>query len=223
VLTVSDLAVRILLAAAVGGALGFEREMSDQPAGLRTHILVSLGAALFTLVGIFGPGLVDSTQPIRVDPTRIAAQVVTGIGFLGAGAILQQGLSIRGLTTAAALWVTAAMGTAVGLGYYSAAVMTLVVSLVALLALKPLERTILYRVARIRRRLIVETDERFRLAELRRALEDFGVAVQSIAMADEDHADQYILSVRLPPGAAPQLAIDSATNVPGVVRADWYS
>jgi putative Mg2+ transporter-C (MgtC) family protein len=223
VLTAGELAVRVLLAALVGAALGFERELSDQPAGLRTHILVSLGAALFTLVGIAGPVLTGASESLQVDPTRIAAQVVTGIGFLGAGAILQQGLSIRGLTTAAALWVTAAMGTAVGLGYYTAAVMTLVTSLVVLLALKPLERTVLHRVTRVRRRLIVETDERFRLADLRRALEDFGIAVRSVAMAENDERDQYILSVRLPAGASPQVAIDCASGVQGVAVAEWYS
>jgi putative Mg2+ transporter-C (MgtC) family protein len=222
VLSIGELVVRVILAAALGGALGLERELSDQPAGLRTHILVSLGAALFTLVGTFGFTFAGGAA-IRVDPTRIAAQVVTGIGFLGAGAILQQGLSIRGLTTAAALWVTAAIGTAVGLGYYSAAILTLAATLAALLGLKPLERTILYRVSGLRRKLIVETDPRFRLADLRQSLEDFGAAVRSISFAEGTEDDQYVISVRLPARQSPERVIETALRVPGVSRADWYS
>src|SRR5918998_6874576 len=119
-----DLVARILVAAALGAAVGLEREVSDQPAGFRTHILVSLGAALFTIAGALGASAFDDSETVRFDPTRIAAQVVTGIGFLGAGAIIQQGVNVRGLTTAASLWVTAAVGLAVGLGFYTAALIT---------------------------------------------------------------------------------------------------
>jgi putative Mg2+ transporter-C (MgtC) family protein len=97
----------LLLAAALGAAIGLERELGAQPAGLRTHMLVSLGAALFTLAG---------TGIAHTDPTRVAAQVVTGVGFLGGGAIFKEGVNIRGLTTAASLWVTASVGLAIGLG-----------------------------------------------------------------------------------------------------------
>ncbi|MDQ4025769.1 MAG: MgtC/SapB family protein, partial [Actinomycetota bacterium] len=107
-----ELVLRIVLAAALGGFIGFERELSDQPAGFRTHMLVSVGAALFTVAGAYGVEdlFAEQTGRVRYDPTRIAAQIVTGIGFLGAGAIIQQGFSVRGLTTAASLWVTAAVG-----------------------------------------------------------------------------------------------------------------
>src|ERR687893_654955 len=114
-----ELIGRVLLAALLGGIIGVEREFSDQPAGFRTHILVSLGAALFTLVGAYGVApFLGEDAAVRFDPTRIAAQVVTGIGFLGAGAILRSGMSVRGLTTAASLWVVAAVGAAIGLGAY---------------------------------------------------------------------------------------------------------
>src|SRR5205085_6095452 len=119
-----DLA-RLLLAAALGGAIGFERELRDREAGLRTHLLVCLGSALFTIVSAYGfrDFLTSGDQVIRADPTRIAAQIVTGIGFLGSGVIIRQGLTVRGLTTAATLWVAAAIGIAAGAGYYSGAVL----------------------------------------------------------------------------------------------------
>ncbi len=135
-----EMALRILLASALGGIIGLERERSDQPAGLRTHMLVGVGAALFTIVGAYGLADFGSAPGLDLDPTRIAAQVVTGIGFLGAGAIIQQGFSVRGLTTAASLWVTAAVGVAMGFGYWSAAVLTTGVTVVALLVFKELER-----------------------------------------------------------------------------------
>src|SRR6185295_15936785 len=101
-----DLSLRIVVAAALGLAVGFEREIHGHPAGLRTHMLVAAGSGLFTVLSAYGfegvAGHVAGTAPI--DPTRIAAQIVSGIGFLGAGAILKDGVVIRGLTTAASLW-----------------------------------------------------------------------------------------------------------------------
>jgi putative Mg2+ transporter-C (MgtC) family protein len=123
--------VQIVAAAGLGALLGIEREMSAQQAGLRTHMLVALGAALFTLAGAHIAGS---------DPTRIAAQVVTGIGFLGGGAIVREGPTTRGLTTAASLWVTAAVGLAVGLRSWLAAVVTAIVALAVLRLIRMLER-----------------------------------------------------------------------------------
>jgi putative Mg2+ transporter-C (MgtC) family protein len=137
---------RVALAAALGAVLGLERELRDREAGLRTHLLVSVGSALFTIVSAYGfrEFLTSGANVVRADPTRIAAQIVTGIGFLGAGAIIRQGLAVRGLTTAATLWVVAAIGMAAGAGYYSAAMIT---TGVALLALWPL-RALAYRSVR---------------------------------------------------------------------------
>src|SRR5687768_16040317 len=137
-----EVILRIVVAALLGGLVGLEREVSEQPAGFRTHILVSMGAALFTLVGAY------TFSETGADPTRVAAQVVTGIGFIGAGVIFQQGASIRGLTTAASLWVTAAIGTAVGLGYWDAAVVTAVITVVALYGLKRLGSVLFPRLRR---------------------------------------------------------------------------
>ena len=134
-----ELVLRIGLAALLTGAVGFERELRERAAGLRTHLLFGVGSALFTLVSAYGWSDIVNEGQVRFDPSRVAAQIVTGIGFLGAGAILRQGLSVRGLTTAAGLWVAAAIGMAAGAGYYSAAVITTVVALVALGPFRRLE------------------------------------------------------------------------------------
>jgi putative Mg2+ transporter-C (MgtC) family protein len=128
-----DVLVRLVAAVALGAALGLEREIHGHPAGMRTHILVALGSAVFTVLSIFGFPASGATAPS--DPSRVAAQIVTGIGFLGAGAILKYGTSIRGLTTAASLWVVASIGLACGAGAWFVAVTG---TALALLALWPL-------------------------------------------------------------------------------------
>jgi putative Mg2+ transporter-C (MgtC) family protein len=135
-----DVLLRVGVAAALGGAIGLERQLRERRAGLRTHMLVSIGAALFTLVSAYGwrDWHFSNSAGLTFDPTRIAAQVVSGIGFLGAGAIIRQGLSVRGLTTAATLWVVAAIGMSAGAGFYSGAVVTTAVVLFALWPLRQL-------------------------------------------------------------------------------------
>jgi putative Mg2+ transporter-C (MgtC) family protein len=127
-----DLSVRLLIAALLGLAIGFEREIHGHPAGLRTHMLVALGSALFTVLSIYGFLGEGGPGSAPVDPTRIAAQIVSGIGFLGAGAILKDGIVIRGLTTAASLWATSAVGMAAGTGDYVIASVAAGVILVSL-------------------------------------------------------------------------------------------
>ena len=108
--------LRLVVAALLGGAIGLERELDEKAAGLRTHILVAAGSALFTIVSAYGfhDFLANGGNVVRLDPTRIAAQIVTGIGFLGAGVIFRQGFTVRRLTTAASLWIVAAIGMAAG-------------------------------------------------------------------------------------------------------------
>ena len=153
--------LRLAVAAVLGGAIGVERELRDREAGIRTHLLVSLGSALFTIVSAYGfhDFLTSGDNVVRADPTRIAAQIVTGIGFLGAGAIIREGLSVRGLTTAATLWVVAAIGMACGAGWYWAALVT---ALLTILALGPLRIAAYKTMERIKpeeNRLIVELRE----------------------------------------------------------------
>jgi putative Mg2+ transporter-C (MgtC) family protein len=129
-----DLSVRIVVAAALGLAIGFEREIHGHPAGLRTHMLVAAGSGLFTVLSAYGfEGVARGvTGASPIDPTRIAAQIVSGIGFLGAGAILKDGVVIRGLTTAASLWATSAIGMAAGAAEYTIAVVATATVLVSL-------------------------------------------------------------------------------------------
>lgn len=133
-------ALRIGLTAVLGAILGLERELRGHSAGFRTHILVGVSACLFTMAGAYGFHLSEAEMlDQRADITRVASQVVVGIGFLGAGVIVRQGPSVRGLTTAANLWAAAAVGLAIGVGFYWGAVFTSAVALLVL-GLKPLER-----------------------------------------------------------------------------------
>lgn len=138
-------AVKLLLSALAGGLVGLEREKHGRPAGLRTHLLVAVGACLMMLVSeaIFLKfGGEPGSGVVRLDPGRIAAQIVTGIGFLGAGVIIKEGLSVRGLTTAACLWLVAGLGMAFGIGLFGPALLTTALSLASLLFLKRLETAI---------------------------------------------------------------------------------
>ena len=127
--------LRIFIASLLGGAIGLEREYREKAAGFRTHFLVALGSALFMIISVYGfEGVLtgDFNAPIRLDVSRIAAQVVTGIGFIGAGTIIFQKNAIRGLTTAAGVWVTAAIGMACGGGMYVLAAASTALVLVGL-------------------------------------------------------------------------------------------
>jgi putative Mg2+ transporter-C (MgtC) family protein len=192
-----DNLARLSLAAALGGAIGFERELRDREAGLRTHLLVCLGSALFTIVSAYGfrEFLTSGDQVIRADPTRIAAQIVTGIGFLGAGAIIRQGLSVRGLTTAATLWVAAAIGIAAGAGYYSGAVLGTVVTLVALWPLRIAAYHVFERIRPEERSIVVDLRPETSLTLLLDALERENARIEHFQLEDEH--DRRIVTLTL--------------------------
>ena len=194
-----EVLVRVVLAGLLGGAIGAEREIREREAGLRTHMLVAVGAALFTIVSAYAWAdfQFSTREGITFDPTRIAAQVVTGIGFLGAGAIIRQGLSIRGLTTAASLWVVAAIGMASGAGYYSAAVITTVLVLVSLWPLRILAFRIFERIRPGELRLEVELAANEAPSVLLDALEGQNVAVRAFELEDARDRRRVVLDVRL--------------------------
>ena len=130
---------RLLLAAIFGGIIGYERESRRHPAGLRTHILVAMGSCLVMIISMFGFQMISKTW----DPGRLAAQVVSGIGFLGAGTILREGPTIKGLTTAATLWVVAGIGLSVGCGFYVLGFATTTLSWITLTFLDILEKKLI--------------------------------------------------------------------------------
>ena len=226
-LTISygEVAVRLLITAGLCGAIGLERETRDQSAGFRTHILLGLGAALFTLVSAYGfttfteAALQSGGRGIQFDPTRIAAQIVTGIGFLGAGAIIRQGTDIRGLTTAASLWTAAAIGMAVGAGYYFGAVATTVVVIVALYALRELRNLLISRLGMdVGVMKIAFSDTGRQINEVTETLERNGVQIQSLGAEIEGGRARYTIQLRIPPRRSVQEALEEISALPGVER-----
>jgi putative Mg2+ transporter-C (MgtC) family protein len=177
--------IRLALAAFLGALVGIERERKDWAAGLRTHMMVCVGAALTMIVSAFGFQDVLGTRDVILDPSRVAAQVISGIGFIGAGTILflRQEV-IRGLTTAAGLWTVAAIGLATGGGMYFAAAVATVVVLIILWVLKPLERRIF---AKYRSNLI-------RIEARQDAAQSLALAIQRLLEAEG--LDFYNLSIQ---------------------------
>jgi putative Mg2+ transporter-C (MgtC) family protein len=218
-----EVLLRVALAGVLGGAIGAERELRERGAGLRTHMLVAIGAALFTLVSAYGwtDFRFSTPQGIVFDPTRIAAQIVTGIGFLGAGAIIRQGLSIRGLTTAATLWVVAAIGLAAGAGYYSAAVITTVLVLVALWPLRTLAYRLFSRMRPEQARLVVDLRAGETGAPLLEVLEATGMRPTQLEFEEEAGRRRVGVQVELPPGADQTSVIARLMEREGIVGAEW--
>jgi putative Mg2+ transporter-C (MgtC) family protein len=217
-----ELVLRLALAAVLGAAIGLERELREREAGLRTHLLVSLGSALFTVVSAYGfhSFLASGQAVVRADPSRIAAQIVTGIGFLGAGAIIRQGLSVRGLTTAATLWVVAAIGLAAGAGYYSAAVVTTVLVLVSLWPLRVVAHRLFVRFRPGRERLLVDLEAGGSAAQVLEAVERAGGRVESLTISGDPERRSIALEVELPEAGRIQ-ATSVVSDLEGVRGIHW--
>ena len=183
--------VRLSLAMLAGGLVGLEREMRRQIAGLRTHILISLGACLLMILSIWLP---QSVGLDKGDPGRIAAQVVSGIGFLGAGAFIKIGNNVKGLTTAASLWVVAAIGLSIGGGLWEASLVTLGFVIVALSVLEPVERK-LFPAERYKYIGIWFTDERGDRVKLMKVLHRHGIKVTSVDASQDVAKNQAKFTV----------------------------
>jgi putative Mg2+ transporter-C (MgtC) family protein len=213
----ADLAIRMLIAAILGAAIGLEREIHDHPAGMRTHLLVSLGAAIFTELSIFafsGPPAPNGSLP--TDTSRVAAQVVSGIGFLGAGAILKYGTSIRGLTTAASLWTTAAVGMAAGAGEWLVAGAGTFIVVVSLWPLRALVDR-LHRPGSKALKVRLEVGRIEALGDLSRLLADRRVEMAGINSQRLGKGRYEVeLDLHLPVAARPQDIIGALTAIPDV-------
>ena len=219
-----DVLARLVVAGILGGAIGAERELRERDAGLRTHMLVGVGSALFTIVSAYAwtDFNFSSRNGVTYDPTRIAAQIVTGIGFLGAGAIIRQGLSVRGLTTAASLWVVAAIGMASGAGYYSGALVATIVVLVSLWPLRILAHRLFERLRPGELRLEVELRANESPSVLLESLESRGVAVRSFEVEDARDRRRVVLELRAS-GVRPEQVTSELMRLEPVLGVRWAS
>jgi putative Mg2+ transporter-C (MgtC) family protein len=209
-----ELLGRLLLAAVLGGAIGAERELNDQAAGLRTHMLLTIGACLFTLVSAYGFGAGPR------DPSRLAAQIVTGIGFLGGGAIVRHGLTVKGLTTAASIWATAAVGVAVGAGQYLLGVGGALLVSVTLLGLRRVG-ALLQRWGVSREALVLTTRPGFDVKRIVEAVRDEAVELRGLDRQEGDDEDRIALVVKLRPRYRTEQLLDVLGRLDGVRQVEW--
>jgi putative Mg2+ transporter-C (MgtC) family protein len=217
-LSTAEALLRLLIAAGLGGAIGLERELRDHEAGFRTHLIVSLGACVFTLVSAYAwtDWTFSTASGVVFDPTRIAAQIVTGIGFLGAGAIIVRGLSVRGLTTAATLWVVAAIGMAAGTGYYAVAVGAAALVLVSLGPLKLISTRFVARVRPEEAEIGIKLAQDGQAARVLEAIEDLGGRVSRVEFGDEHTIDVTLWALRRSESARIAEKVNELEDVEGV-------
>jgi len=215
----ADAVARLVAGSLLGGIIGIQREVDDQPAGLRTHLSVALGAALFGVVSTLGfEEFADRSADtnLRVDVTRVASQVAAGIGFLGAGVIFRHGAAVRNLTTAASLWVTAAVGLAAGVGDVGVALVGAVAMLVALALLRLPRDWVRSRFTKGQRELRIVLARGGDPGEVLAALESLaGATVELVALEKADGATHLRVVVEAEPGRRPGRVIG-----PIVGRAD---
>jgi putative Mg2+ transporter-C (MgtC) family protein len=218
-----EVVLRLALASLLCGAIGFEREVRDQPAGFRTHILLGLGAALFTLVSAYGfepfTRAALGSGGLQFDPTRIAAQIIAGVGFLGAGAIIRQGGDVRGLTTAASLWAASAIGMAVGAGYLFGAATTTLLAIATLQALRRFRSSVISPIrlgsAEIELGLKATEDGPSPALDV---LRRHDIAIRNMdAEIDGDQAN-YKLQIRVQPSTDIHAALAELSGLPEVER-----
>jgi putative Mg2+ transporter-C (MgtC) family protein len=225
--TLLDVAGRLGLAAVLGGAIGLEREVHGRAAGLRTHILVALGSAVLVVVA----HLIERSLPVlaadtttRLDPTRVAAGIVTGIGFLGAGAILRAGDTIHGLTTASCIWLVAALGIASGGGFYALGIVATLLALLGLVGLHYVEKWIPFDRYHILR---VEAQRDAAQDEVRRLIAGHGATIQRSEIRSREagagsDAPRLEVSYHLKHrGDIGQPLVNQVRGLPGVLSVAW--
>jgi putative Mg2+ transporter-C (MgtC) family protein len=208
-----EMILRLVLATVFGGLVGYQRERAEKPAGLRTHVLVCLGSALIMQLSFY-----PFKEIARVDPTRIAAGVVIGIGFLGAGTIIRQGSTVHGLTTAASVWVTAGVGLAIGIGFYVPAVATTALIIMVLTALKQIE---VHMIGDNKIIELVSKDTPGQLGKIGVVLGESGVNIRNIEIncAEDTGLCNVRLQVEQPPNISASNIIDKLSSIPGITRA----
>jgi putative Mg2+ transporter-C (MgtC) family protein len=206
---------RLLLAAVLGGAIGAERELNDQAAGLRTHMLLTIGACLFTLISAYGFG-----SGIGTDPSRLAAQIVTGIGFLGGGAIVRHGLTVKGLTTAASIWATASVGVAIGAGSYVLGIGGTVLVVGTLFGLRRVSN-LLQRWGVSREEYVLSTRPGFDVQRVVDAVRGERADLRGLEQQSGEDEDRVLLVVKLRPRYRPEQLLDVLGRLEGVHYVEW--
>lgn len=206
---------RLLLAAVLGGAIGAERELNDQAAGLRTHMLLTIGACLFTLISAYGFG-----SGIGTDPSRLAAQIVTGIGFLGGGAIVRHGLTVKGLTTAASIWATASVGVAIGAGSYVLGIGGTVLVVGTLFGLRRVSN-LLQRWGVSREEYALSTRPGFDVQRVVDAVRGERADLRGLEQQSGEDEDRVVLVVKLRPRYRPEQLLDVLGRLEGVHYVEW--
>jgi len=208
-----EMAARLLLAVLLGGFIGYEREHTNRPAGFRTHILVCAGAALVMATSEY---MVRRYSISAVDPARLGAQVISGIGFLGAGTIIRDGVNVRGLTTAASLWAVSCVGIAVGCGFYLGAVIATILIFITLITLKKAERRFSRR-NRFRTIIIESENITGQVGIVTNLLEKSSIEIKNIQLYKSKDGTQMIkLLVKLPGGAMDVQTLNELQAIEGV-------
>lgn len=212
-----DIFLRLLLATLLGGMIGMERESVNRPAGFRTHILVCLGSTLMMIVSI---NIFYSVQGLtNADPGRIAAQVVSGIGFLGAGTILKEGATIKGLTTAASLWTVAGIGLAVGAGFYFGAIVTTIILFITLIFLGRTQRWLRKSKQFLELTLLI-ADVPGMLGLIGSVIGSYDISIRSVELTDDDStAGEKVvvnLFLRVPANLDLNALLSDLKAIPGV-------
>lgn len=216
-----EVLARLALAAGLGGVIGLERELRDRFAGLRTHLLVSVGAALFTLVSAYAWTDFSFTGNVTFDPTRIAAQIVTGIGFLGAGAIIRQGATVHGLTTAATLWAAAAIGMASAAGFYTGAILATAVTFIIVWPLRVFEHRYLYRIRAGVAHIVVQLKSGASVVPVLSYLASEKVGLAGVEIHEEDRHRMISADVELERDSRIVEVVDGLLGIEGVTGAQW--
>jgi len=208
------MALRLILAAVLGGLIGLERESLNKAAGFRTHTLVCLGSCLIMIVSID----MNTKYGSVADPARLAAQVVSGIGFLGAGTILHSGFGIRGLTTAASLWVVAAVGLSIGSGHYITAVVTTAIVLIVLVYFGGLEEYVKVKQKKLKRIDVIIADRPGQLGKVSSALGELEIHIRKVEMSEalENQTIKISILCNIPYNIRLNDALDFIRRVDGV-------
>ena len=215
-----EILLRLVVSAILGGIIGYERENTRRPAGFRTHILVCVGSALVMVTSEYIFEMYRDAS--NLDPSRLGAQVISGIGFLGAGTIIRNGFNVKGLTTAASLWAVACVGIAAGIGFYEGAVFASLLIFITLKVLKAVEHRVSSKYRTIH---IIAEDRKGLLGELGNIFDANGISVKKIDHIEEENEEeneQYNLSIRfaikIPASCKFEKIMESIYNLDSVVK-----